>query len=511
MSIFGRASLDVIKVFISAFLVYVTYNFWVRRARADRATQQHGCKPAPRVQSTDRLFGFDLFVSLAKADNAGRRSEAFRQLHEKYGRTFEMKALSGLQLQTSEPENIQAICTSAFENFGVGPMRGRIGMPFLDRGIFTEDGAYWRHARAMIRPTFSRAEIADLDGFERHVKRLFPLIPSDGFLDTSTEFLFGQSLNSLLPEHGSAASEFTAAFDRSLLGLALLLIFGPLRWPLYLDPWWKAAYTKVHTFIDARVDRALARVRSPDKKAKEGNLNKYILLDEMAATTQDRYELRMQIINVFFPARDTAAIAFGDLIFELARHLREWHKLRAEVLAIDRQQPLTFELIKSLKRVKAIINESLRLHPAASRIGRAALKDTVLPRGGGSDGHSPVFVPKGRVIEMDLYTLQRDPSIWGEDADEFRPDRWAEGRPLWESRWQYQPFLGGIRMCPAQNQVLTQLAYLLVRFAEEFEGLENRDPVLEYVEKVRMTVESRNGVKIAVRRRRKGEGDEGEG
>ena len=100
-------------------------------------------------------------------------------------------------------------------------------------------------------------------------------------------------------------------------------------------------------------------------------------------TAKDRYELRMQMINVFFPARDTAAVASGNLMFELARHPQEWRKLRAEVLAID--QPLTIELIKSLKRTTAIINESLRLHPGASRISRAALKDTVLPREGGPD------------------------------------------------------------------------------------------------------------------------------
>ena len=70
-------------------------------------------------------------------------------------------------------------------------------------------------------------------------------------------------------------------------------------------------------------------------------------------------------------------------------------------------------------------------------------------------------------------------------------------RPLWESKWQYQPFLGGIRICPAQNQVLTQISYLLVRFAKESSILENRDPVLEYAA---MTVESKNGVEIAINR-----------
>jgi len=293
--------------------------------------------------------------------------------------------------------------------------------------------------------------------------------------------------------------EFMHAFDRSLLGLALILIVGPFRWLLYLDPWWKKAYAKVHAFVDVRVERALEKNRSPEKET--NSPKRYVLLEEMAKQTQDPYDLRMQILNVFFPARDTAAIGFADAIFELARHPLEWASLKAEVEAIKPGQALTFEYLRSLKVTKAIINESLRLHPAASRLGKTALQDTVLPNGGGSDGQSPIFVPKGIVVEMDVYTVQRDPNIWGPDADKFRPGRWLDPhRPLWEAKWQYEPFLGGVRMCPAQNMVLLQLAYLLVRFAQDFKLLVNKDEVFEYVESVTMTVESKRGVVIAVSR-----------
>ena len=53
-------------------------------------------------------------------------------------------------------------------------------------------------------------------------------------------------------------------------------------------------------------------------------------------------------------------------------------------------------------------------------------------------------------------------------------------------------------MCPAQNQVLTQLSYLLVRMAQTFRAVENRDSVWEYREEIKMTIESLNGVKIAL-------------
>lgn len=283
------------------------------------------------------------------------------------------------------------------------------------------------------------------------------------------------------------------AFQRSLLGFAFLILLGPLRWPLYLDPYWRKAYKIVHAVIDRNVELALAKEPTNEK---DGEQKKYVILEEMTKITRDPFTLRMGILNVFFPARDTAAIAFANAIFNLARHPLEWEKLRAEVLSI--KQPLTFEFVRSLKVTKAIINETLRLHPATSRVARVSLNNTALPKGGGPDGNSPIFVPKGQTVRIDLYSLQRDPLIWGSDADEFRPDRWSDGRPLWESKWQYQPFLGGVRMCPAQNLVLTQMAYLLIRFAQEFRSLENRDEVDEYIELVSLTVESRNGVKIAL-------------
>ncbi|MCJ1354704.1 MAG: hypothetical protein MMC33_004693 [Icmadophila ericetorum] len=419
---------------------------------------------------------------------------------------------SGLRLTQKSIKNL-AISASRFDEWEVTPLRGLVGAPFIECGIFTHDGSIWKRARALVRPTFNKGEIADLDSFEVHVKRFLALIPKDSstfdmlalskrlFLDTSTEFLFGQSIGSLLPQTPFDTAEFMRAFDLSLLGIALRILAGPFRFLFILDPTWKRNYTKVHDFVDKRVAIALERQRSmaaTGKSVEKTSFEKYILLNEMAMVTQDPLDLRAQILNVFFPARDTSAITFANILFELARHPEAWKDLRGEVLSIDPSQKLTFEFLKTLKTTKFIINETLRVHLATSRVSRAAARDTILPVGGGPDGRAPLFIPKGREVDIDLHTLHRDLKIWGNDANDFKPQRWAPGRPLWEAKWQYEPFLGGPRMCPAQNQVLTQLTYLLVRVAQEFQFIENRDEVYEYVEQVTLTNESKRGVKIAL-------------
>ena len=135
----------------------------------------------------------------------------------------------------------------------------------------------------------------------------------------------------------------------------------------------------------------------------------------------------------------------------------------------------------------------LRLLSPTNRSIRTCLSDCVLPRGGGFNGDSPIFVRKGTQIDMDFGLMQKDEDLWGPDADSFRPERWENLKPM----WTYIPFLGGPRICPAQQMILTQYGYLLVRFVQEFECIENRDEEIKFVEEHRMTKQSRNGVKVA--------------
>lgn len=62
-----------------------------------------------------------------------------------------------------------------------------------------------------------------------------------------------------------------------------------------------------------------------------------------------------------------------------------------------------------------VVNESMRLYPIASRLERMA-KASVEING--------VTIPKGTVISVPIYTLQRDPALWPEPED-FKPERYS--------------------------------------------------------------------------------------
>lgn len=87
----------------------------------------------------------------------------------------------------------------------------------------------------------------------------------------------------------------------------------------------------------------------------------------------------------------------------------------------------------------------LRLYPILPLFSRMANKDTVLPTGGGTHDTSPVFVPKSTLAMVNTHSLHRRADIFGNDADEFKPERWASLKML--DHWSYLPFSGGPRVC----------------------------------------------------------------
>ena len=122
-----------------------------------------------------------------------------------------------------------------------------------------------------------------------------------------------------------------------------------------------------------------------------------------------------------------------------------------------------------------------------------AINDTVIPRGGGPDGLSPVFVPKGKMVQWSNYAMHRRKDYYGEDAEEFRPERWETLRPGWE----FLPFNGGPRICIGQQFALTEASYTTIRLMQEFKSVEARDP-RPWMEYVTLTCAIYQGTKVGL-------------
>jgi cytochrome P450 len=169
--------------------------------------------------------------------------------------------------------------------------------------------------------------------------------------------------------------------------------------------------------------------------------------------------------------RDTTASLLSWLWVELALNPTVYAKLREEVLSTFPESPdqiLSFAQLKSCKYLQYTINETLRLHPPVPVNSRQASRDTTLPHGGGRDGNAPLAIRKGQLVAYDVYPMQRRKDIWGDDANEFNPERWA-GRKI---DWSFVPFSGGPRICLGQQYAMTEASYLTVRLVQAFDEVE---------------------------------------
>jgi cytochrome P450 len=96
--------------------------------------------------------------------------------HAKHGLTFTTNTYLRTTINTCDPVLIQNVLSLQFRDFGMGPLRRNSAAPLLGGGIFTTDGDAWAHQRALIRPSFVRAQVTDFSIFSRHVDQLIALI-----------------------------------------------------------------------------------------------------------------------------------------------------------------------------------------------------------------------------------------------------------------------------------------------------------------------------------------------
>ena len=127
-------------------------------------------------------------------------------------------------------------------------------------------------------------------------------------------------------------------------------------------------------------------------------------------------------------------------------------------------------------------------------LGRVALRETILPRGGGPNNSAPVFVPTGSRVINSFFALHRYHSIYGEDVNTFRPERWDSIKP---TVWEYMPFGGGPRGCQGQQKAFFEATYVIVMMAQRVERIESRDD-REWAGEAKLTARNANGCLVAL-------------
>lgn len=227
-----------------------------------------------------------------------------------WGTTLEQVFLGARAFGTIEPRNLEAILSSNFEEWSLGPRR-KVMFPLFGDGIFTQEGRDWKHSRDLLRPQFTHRQYENLEVFRQSMEDLLKVLPSEGVidlqpyffritLDVTTAFLFGESVGSLR-DSAKSESSFARAFNTAQDFLAKRMRLQDLYWLIGGKDFTNACEA-VHGFADQIIERSLSRDRTDEKES-----DKYTFLDVLSKSCPDRTALRSQIINILVAGRDTTA------------------------------------------------------------------------------------------------------------------------------------------------------------------------------------------------------------
>ncbi|KAM0789153.1 hypothetical protein ACM66B_000004 [Microbotryomycetes sp. NB124-2] len=215
-------------------------------------------------------------------------------------------------------------------------------------------------------------------------------------------------------------------------------------------------------------------------------------LGSAKATLSDA-ELQGQMTTMLLAGHETSSTALTWLLWTLARHRGVQDRLRAEVRAAraaaeaEGQDDLSLDSLNGLEYMDAVVREILRVEPPVSMTLREAAADDVVPLSKPiktKDGKRELvnfYVKKGARVMVSIVAVNKDPALWGKDAEEFNPDRWLGGKEPQGAVGVYSrmlTFLAGARACIGYRMAVLEIKAILSVLIDEFEFAE-REPGLQ--------------------------------
>jgi cytochrome P450 len=203
----------------------------------------------------------------------------------------------------------------------------------------------------------------------------------------------------------------------------------------------------------------LAKGKQQSWKSSHGDILDLALMDPDYGNTAPLTEIRDQLKSFWFAGHDTTASTISWAYYYLSRNPAELATLRNELDGVFGPQTTSSEMAKMLVSDAKLLNkldftlsvvkEALRLEPPAAPAREPAEDYYFKTRAG-----ITFEAEKGVMVFTSAYLVHRNPNVWGQDADEFRPARFMPGKII---PWAYIPFSKRPRDC-----IGFSLAYLEV-------------------------------------------------
>ncbi|KAJ7281436.1 cytochrome P450 monooxygenase CYP63 [Mycena rebaudengoi] len=470
-----------------------------------RMAQSHNATVIPQVKGK-WPGNLDVALRVVRSFEDGYVLQIFMDLFREHNATtLNTRLLWDDQIITMDECVMKFVSSTGFSHFEKGILWHERIDKLLGTGLFNAEGDLWKTGRSTARPFFAKERISDFEIFERTSSTALDLISTRSrdslpidiqdlvsrfTLDSASEFLFGMKLNTLsqpLTQPGKAKlgpkgsipidgatefDEFTEAFERVAVIITRRGTQGD-TWPLLelFEDKTEDSISTIMNWMEPMVKKAVSEKERRSQAGVETAAGENVFLDFLASKTNDVEHIRYELITYLIASRDTTASLLTFVLYFFAMYPTICQRLRHEIITeLGTEKSPTYDALRNMKYLRAVLNETLRLFPSAPLIARTSLKTPlVIPA---SKQQALYFPPKTQVMMVSLL-LHRRADLWGSDADDFKPERWldpATTSKINSTPFMYCPFSGGPRICIGQEFALNEAGFFIVKLLQRFKS-----------------------------------------
>ncbi|ESQ39187.1 hypothetical protein EUTSA_v10001408mg [Eutrema salsugineum] len=396
--------------------------------------------------------------------------------------TFRFLSPGQSEILTADPRNVEHMLKTRFDNYSKGHnSRQNLG-DLLGHGIFAVDGEKWRQQRKLASFEFSARVLRDFSCsvFRRNASKVVAFVTKFALtgnafdaqdmlmrctLDSIFKVGFGVELK-CLDGFSKEGEEFMEAFDEGNVATSSRFIdpLWKLKWFLNIGS--QSRLKKSIATIDKFVYRLITIKRKElaeeqNTAVREDILSRFLVESEKDPEKMNDKYLRDIILSFMIAGKDTTAASLSWFLYMLCKNPLVQEKIVQEIREVTSThekttdvnsfvESITEEALDQMQYLHAALSETLRLYPAVPVDVRCAGNDDILP-----DGHK---VNKGDNLYYIAYAMGRMTYIWGQDAEDFKPERWLkDGVFQHESPFKFISFHAGPRICLGKDFAYRQM------------------------------------------------------
>ncbi|XP_019453527.1 PREDICTED: cytochrome P450 CYP72A219-like [Lupinus angustifolius] len=458
---------------------------WLRPKKLERVLREQGLKGNPyRILVGDisemlKMGKEAKYKTMTLSHDIGPRVLPFvHQSVNKHGKNSFIWFGPVPRLTITDPQLIKDVLNNihSFPKASINPL-----LRLLVTGLVSHEGDKWSKHRRIINPAFNIEKLkimlpAIFKSCSDMIRKWEEMLSSDGSCELDV-WPFLQSLTSEVisrtafgHNHEEGRRIFELQKEQAELMMKVVLQMN--------IPGWRFLPTRTHRRIK-EIDRDIQAslkgiIMKREKAMKAGEATKNdllgILLESNHMEVQEHgndKNVGMTLEDVigecklfYFAGQETTSNLLVWTMILLSSYSDWQARARKEVLQVFGNQKPDFDGLSHLKIVTMIVYEVLRLYPPVIGASRAINKDIKLGN---------MTLPAGVQVSLPTVLVHHDCELWGDDAKEFKPERFSEGvSKATNGQVSFFPFGWGPRICIGQNFAMLEAKMALSIILQHF-------------------------------------------